>query len=939
MSIDYCLRVIRVENIQWKHPLHSKIPDLYVDVELHGVCRKTRTIKNSRTPFWDELLVFSSSDRHATFAIRVRHDAVLLSDPNVGFVDVSLEELLERSANGEGNVQSHLCLRVLTNEGRVVHVELRGSSQVNPTKFRGILVLHLEVIDSMESAEIQLVGTREDAVSRTTEVAQSNTQGELYQSINFLLSRLKILETVTAISEIHPCIALVWRISLELLKTVTHDDEKIINLVRNVANTFDFVTRLREFSDEAAGLQVQEPIEGLLRQVVECCIFVKHHAERGFLGRTRNTQISHKIREFEQAISNFKEQIDSGLTLYSARAAYRESQRNNDTFLRQRLNPSHMDAFDRPLCLPGSRPEVMQRILEWVFSDTMQNIFWLHGIAGCGKSAISTTIADHLRDMTRLGAFLFFERGKSKPSSVIRTIAYKLSLFDSSIGSSILAQIEHDKDIASATALRQFNKLLLEPLCAVQQARSSTGPIVVVIDALDECGTPETRRNLMELLRREFPKLPNAFRFLITSRREPDIYEVFSSQQETIYAMELTRESTIVVDQESSSDTEHYEAHSDQDAELNPSQDAPNNHPLCSPEIDQHLSRLIDAPMKDFDQLNDATLEDLVDRVQLAMDRTTSRNAHQFDRFLKSAAENRGILPSNIFLSGVHRVGSSSVHGGGFADVWKGEYEGRPVALKILRIYLFPDKEKVQREIGREALVWRRLNHPNVLSFLGIFRDESEPPQLALVSDWMEKGSLDGYLSENPSTERSMLALGVACGLGYLHGLTPQVIHGDLRAANILVDSNDQPRITDFGLARAIDSRGVTAATSFNGRGSARWQAPELLYPSRFGKDSTRPTSKSDVYAFSCVCFEIFSGKIPFADLNDGAVVTEVAVNDKRPEWPEQNRGLSDNMWGLMQRCWETQPVDRPDMSVVVATLEAADLHKKLAMQDYTSSS
>ncbi|KAL5514113.1 hypothetical protein ACEPAG_2874 [Sanghuangporus baumii] len=921
MSIDYCLR-----DLQWKHSLHSRVPNLYVDAKLDGFRRRTRTVKNNQTPFWDELLVFSSSDRDAILAILVKHDATLLSDPDVGFANVSLGRLLARSANGEGHI---------------VRIELRGSSQVNSPKSWGVIVLHLEVIDSIESAGIQLAGAHVDTVSNIVEAAQSNAQGELCQSIGILMSRLtQIVEIVDTVSEIHPFLNLAWSTTSTLYTKLTnqlHADDKIINLVRNLANTFEFVHKLQEFSDKAAGLQIQEPIKGLLRQVSECSIFVREHNARNFLVRSAvNYQ---KIKEFEQEINHFKEQIDSGLALYSVRAAHRESQRNKDTFLRQRLNPSHMDAFDRPLCLPGSHPEVMQRILEWATSDTMQNIFWLHGVAGCGKSTISTTIADHLRDIALLGAFLFFERGKSKPSSVIRTIAYKLSLFDSSIGSSILAQIEHDNDIASATALRQFNKLLLKPLCAIQEARSSMNPIVVVIDALDECGTPETRRSLMELLRREFPKLPNAFRFLITSRREPDIYETFSSQQETIYAMELTRESTAVVDHKSSSNTEQHEACSDQGAEFNPNQDAPNDHSRCFLGIDQHdLSCLIDAAMKDFDRLNDAKLEDLVDRVQLAMDQTTSRNAHQFDRFLKSAAEKRGILPSNIFLSGVHRVGSSSVHGGGFANVWKGEYEGRTVALKILRIYLFPDKEKVQREIGREALVWRRLNHPNVLPFIGIFRDESEPPQLALVSDWMEKGSLDRYLSENTSVGCSVLALGVARGLGYLHSLAPQVIHGDLRAANILVDSNGQPRITDFGLARAVDSRGITVATSFNGKGSARWQAPELLYPSRFGKDSTRPTSKSDVYAFSCICFEIFSGTIPFADLHDGAVVTEVAVNDKRPEWPEQHKGLTDNVWDLMQRCWETQPVDRPDMPVVVATLEAADLHK-LARQDYTPSS
>ncbi|KAL5522142.1 hypothetical protein ACEPAF_1999 [Sanghuangporus sanghuang] len=867
MSIDYCLRVIRVEDIQWKHPLHSKIPDLYVDVELHGVCRKTRTIKNSRTPFWDELLVFSSSDRDATFAVRVRHDAVLLSDPNVGSVDVSLEELLARSANGEA-------------------------------------------------------GSRVEAVSRMAEAAQSNAQGELHQSLNMLTSRLMAFETV--IDKLSEANQSVPKVNMEYYLDSLYP------------TTFDFVTKLQEFSDEAAGLQVQEPIKGLLKKVIECCIFVQEHTARSFLGRAALN--SQKIKEFEQEINNFKEQIDSGLTLYSVLAAHRESQRNNDTFLRQRLNPSHMDAFDRPLCLPGSRPDVMQGILEWVFSDTMQNIFWLHGIVGCGKSTISTTIADHLRDMTRLGAFLFFERGKSKPSSVIRTIAYKLSLFDSSIGSSILAEIENDKDIASATAMQQFNKLLLRPLLAAE--RHVEPPVVVVIDALDECGTPETRRSLMKLFRTEFLKLPKAFRFLITSRREPDIDEVFAPQQETIYMMELTREAINIARQGYGSDHSDLSVHSTSSRGLTTSLDEPFDHSFAFTgtiqgikgqfrstmtvgELFRDLSRLGDAAvMEDLHQLNDAALQNLVDQVQLAIDHSTSCNARHFNRFLKSTVEKRGILPSDIFLVNILRVGSNAVHGGGFADVWKGN-----------------EKEKKQREIGKEALVWRRLNHPNVLPFLGMFEDNSESPRLALVSDWMDKGSLNKYLSEESSADCLILALGVARGLGYLHSLNPQVIHGDLRAVNVLVDPNGQPQITDFGLARVIDSRGVTAATSFSGTGSARWQAPELLNPDRFGRDSTRPTSKSDVYAFSCVCFEIFSGTVPFADLNDGAVVTEVAVDDNRPGWPEQHRGLTVNVWELMQRCWKTQPVDRPDMPVVVLTLEAADLHKKLAIQDYTSSS
>lgn len=197
-----------------------------------------------------------------------------------------------------------------------------------------------------------------------------------------------------------------------------------------------------------------------------------------------------------------------------------------------------MDGFHRADCLPGTRKDIRAQIIEWMFSpDTEQNIFWLCGVAGSGKSSISTTIANQLREMLRLGAYLFFERSKSEPSSVIRTIAYKLALFDSSIGSSILCEIEADKDIVTASPLHQFRKLLLQPLQGI--TNSISGPIAIVLDALDECGTPEGRHCLVELFQKEFPKLPNNFRILITSRREVDIDELLSSQPMNIRISEL----------------------------------------------------------------------------------------------------------------------------------------------------------------------------------------------------------------------------------------------------------------------------------------------------------------------------------------------------------------------------------------------------------------
>ncbi|OCB91949.1 kinase-like protein [Sanghuangporus baumii] len=310
------------------------------------------------------------------------------------------------------------------------------------------------------------------------------------------------------------------------------------------------------------------------------------------------------------------------------------------------------------------------------------------------------------------------------------------------------------------------------------------------------------------------------------------------------------------------------------------------------------------------------------------MDHVVSGDARKLDRFIKSTVEKRGILPSSIFLTGLLRDGTNFVQGGGFADVWKGEFEGKPVALKVLRLFCFPDRERVKLEFIKEALLWRRLVHQNVLPFLGISRDEFAP-QIALVSRWMEKGSLVEYLSQTPSADCPKLALGVARGLEYLHGLKPQIIHGDLRAANVLIDDNEEPRIADFGLAKVIDSHGTSLnMTSFKGEGSARWQAPELLNIDYFGEELYKVSEKTDVYAFSCVCVEIFTGKVPFAGFRDATVISEVAVHDRRPTWPGPSaaeKGLTELIWSIMQECWQTWPDERPDMPFVVSRLEEAE--------------
>ncbi|THU85507.1 kinase-like protein, partial [Dendrothele bispora CBS 962.96] len=147
----------------------------------------------------------------------------------------------------------------------------------------------------------------------------------------------------------------------------------------------------------------------------------------------------------------------------------------------------------------------------------------------------------------------------------------------------------------------------------------------------------------------------------------------------------------------------------------------------------------------------------------------------------------------------------------------------------------------------------------------------------------------------------------IACGLSYLH--EKKVVHGDLKGDNILITNFGRAAIADFGLARKIfesDTLRLTSlSTSHYVKGSTRWLAPECLL------ENGVHTYHSDIYAFGCVCYEVFTGLVPFYEFPREISVVIHLNEGRRPSRPANSR-LNDNMWGIMQECWRQEPDSRP---------------------------
>jgi energy-coupling factor transporter ATP-binding protein EcfA2 len=193
-----------------------------------------------------------------------------------------------------------------------------------------------------------------------------------------------------------------------------------------------------------------------------------------------------------------------------------------------------MDASNAPSVfqIPG---RYLEFVVDWANDmRSEQKMLWIHGLAGSGKSTLSTTIANIFRDSGQLGAFLFFDRDvieRSDPTTVIRTLAHQLGMSDPRIGAAIRTAIERNPNMLMSPLPRQFQKLILEP---ISQSQPLTSTIVIVIDALDECGTCRRAGSSLRSVGTGFQRSSNQSQDYHHESPENDICNAFESRHHYI---------------------------------------------------------------------------------------------------------------------------------------------------------------------------------------------------------------------------------------------------------------------------------------------------------------------------------------------------------------------------------------------------------------------
>ena len=293
----------------------------------------------------------------------------------------------------------------------------------------------------------------------------------------------------------------------------------------------------------------------------------------------------------------------------------------------------------------------------------------------------------------------------------------------------------------------------------------------------------------------------------------------------------------------------------------------------------------------------------------------------------------------------------SLVGEGGFAKVYRAVWRGQEVAVKKLlpvegHSVSGSDGSEERRSLfsnfRREAWLMSGLEHPNLVILMGVCL---EP--FSIIMEFVNAGTLhsvlhnDAISGEMPRPLVLKIALDIAKGMEFLHGITPPIVHRDLKSPNILLhtlsrgpegqslqcfpDARDVvAKVSDFGLS-------IEASLEVSGSvvDNPTWTAPEMLSKKKYN-------TKVDVYSFGVILWEIATRKIFFGEIKFMSELENMVRSGKRPEIPAKCP-LSYRL--LVEACWSQDATKRPTFREVQKVLQTIAVELGIVAERLTENS
>jgi len=275
------------------------------------------------------------------------------------------------------------------------------------------------------------------------------------------------------------------------------------------------------------------------------------------------------------------------------------------------------------------------------------------------------------------------------------------------------------------------------------------------------------------------------------------------------------------------------------------------------------------------------------------------------------------LLPPGIVIDSKSLKKGKKIAAGSNGQVFVGEYKGNHVALKqLFSTMLLQGDGSALADFIREVEMLSKINHPNVLQFIGIVFCDME---MFMVTEWcplnLRQVIFDPAILISPS-DFLQFARHLADGLAALH--SSNIIHRDLKPANILISSHQNVlKICDFGLARLATARSMTGKA-----GTPVFMAPELLFNQR-----AHYTHRIDVYSFGMLLWVMWARRDPYPGLGPYQVM-KACLDGQRPSLKDDPENV---IWppvlrALIQLCWHSTAANRPNLSYVKQELNRPDL-------------